>query len=142
MPRETVQRWKSGWDEFLQRISDELDDLDWCWYTQALLLYRRERQHVDDVIQSTLDSFDGWPAWKAWMDQVERIRPGAGERSNPPRSLKFPSDLPTPPEEPAQVWTKARELLHEGNRLEAIGAAVVRMALAEGRVVRQVRAKQ
>lgn len=142
MTRETVRRWKSSWDDFLQKVSEELDDLDWCWYTEALLLYRRERQRVDDALQSTLDHFDEWPMWKTWMEQAERIRPAASERSNPPRLLKFPSDLPTPPEEPAQLWTKTQQLLNEGDRLEAIGAAVVRLALAKGRAARQVHARQ
>lgn len=139
MTHTTIRRWKSAWDHFLHRVSEELDDLDWCWYAEALLLYRHERKRVDAALQAALETFDEWPTWKEWMDQVDRIRPDAGERSKPPHLLKFPSDLPVPPEEPAKIWAKTQQLLNEGDRLEAIGAAVVRMALAKGRVARQAR---
>lgn len=138
MDRESVQRWKSAWDRFLQRASQELDDLTWCWYVEALLLYEREKPRVDAALRSALGNFDEWPDWKEWMEQVERMRPTASDRSNPPRSLRFPSELPAPPKEPQRLWSQAQRLLETGDRFEAIGGAVVRFALAEGRAAREM----
>lgn len=142
MTRDSVQNWKSAWDDFRERASQELDDLAWCWYVEALLLYEREKNRVDDALQSTLENFDEWPTWKQWMERVERMKPGPSERSNPPRALQYPTELPDPPEEPEHVWTQAQRLFQEGNRREAIGAAVVRFALAEGRAARQAHARK
>lgn len=142
MNRESVQRWKSAWDRFLQRTSQELDDLTWCWYVEALLLYEREKPRVDAALRSALSNFEEWPDWKEWMAQVERMRPTASDRSNPPRSLRFPSELPDPPEEPQRLWSRAQRLLETGDRFEAIGGAVVRFALAKGRAAREMLAGQ
>lgn len=131
--------WKDAWLSFRSMIWTSLDEPGWCWFSQALQLYRREENHVLDALRTEFDDLSWWKQWRQWNQQYERLLPRSDDLRSASLSSPLPSELPLPPDEPADLWARTGELWTAENRWLAIGGGAIRTVLARGRATRRLR---
>lgn len=131
--------WKDAWLSFRSMIWTSLDEPGWCWFSQALQLYGQEEARVLDALRSEFDDLSWWERWRQWNEQYERLLPTSDDLRNASLSSPLPSELPLPPDEPANLWARTNDLWAAENRWVAIGGGTIRTVLARGRATRRLR---
>jgi len=139
MPTRAHRAWKDAWFTFRALIWSRLDEPGWCWFSMALQDYREEESEVLDALRAEFEDLSWWATWTEWNARYEKHLPTADDLREASPSFPLPSELPSPPEEPAGMWARARELWRSDDRRVALGGAVIRVVLARGRTTREVR---
>lgn len=105
----------------------------------ALQRYRQEEEKILDALQTELEDLSRWHSWRDWNEQYEQFLPTSDELRLGCPSSTLPSELPSPPTEPEDLWAQAHDLWVSDDQRLSIGGAAIRVALARGRATREIR---
>lgn len=133
------QAWKDAWYSFRALIWKNLGDPGWCWLSVALHRYRQQEANVLAALRTEFDDLSWWEHWKEWNDRYEELLPSSNDLRMAHASSPLPSELPSPPSEPENIWTRTEDLWASGDHMLSIGGAAIRIALARGRATREIR---
>lgn len=92
-----------------------------------------------DALRTEFDDLSWWERWQEWNERYEQLLPTSDDLQWARLSSPLPSELPLPPDEPDGLWLRTQDLWTSNDRRLSIGGAAIRIALARGRAIRELR---